>query len=98
MSATQSQTTIEDLLLKEAESLSQIFYNKPYAELDDQRQALMMTGVRKFLRTRMSFSGECCDCGARIDEDKYQCRPCHEGMTQSEWTMYQRKAAYEGWL
>jgi hypothetical protein len=98
MSATQTQTTIEVLLLKEAESLSQILYNKPYTELDDQRQALMMTGARRYLRTRMSFPGECCDCDARIDEDKYQCRPCHEGMSQSEWTAYHRKAAQAGWL
>jgi hypothetical protein len=98
MSATQTQTTIEILLLDEAESLSQILYNKPYADLDEQRQVLMMTGARKFLRTRMSFPGQCCDCGATIDEDKYQCRPCHEGMTQSEWTRYHRKGAQEGWL
>jgi hypothetical protein len=98
MSATQPQPTIEILLLKEAQSLSQLLYGKPYTELDEQRQALMMTGARRFLRTRMSFPGECCDCGATIDEDRYQCRPCHEGLTQSEWMMYHRKAAYEGWL
>jgi hypothetical protein len=63
------------------------------SSLDEQRQALMMTGARKFLRTRMSFPSQCCDCGATIDEDKYQRRPFHEGMTPSEWTMYHRKAA-----
>ena len=98
MSATQTQTTIEVLLSNEAESLSQILYNKPYAELDEVRQKLMMTGARKFLRTRMSFPGECCDCGARIDEDKYQCRACHEGFAPGEWNAYERKLAYKGLL
>jgi hypothetical protein len=98
MSATQTQTTIEVLLLNEAESLSQILYNKPYAELDEERQKLMMTGARKFLRTRMSFPGECCDCGATIDEDKVQCRSCHEGFAPGEWNACERKLAHKGLL
>jgi hypothetical protein len=98
MSATQTQTTIEILLLKEAESLSQLLYGKPYTELDEERQSLMMTGARKFLRTRMSFPGECCDCGARIDEDKCQCRSCHEGFAPGEWNTYDRKLAHRGLL
>ncbi len=53
MSATQTQTTIENLMLNQAESLSQILYNKPYAELEEERQKLMMIGAKKFLRTRM---------------------------------------------
>ena len=93
MSATQTQTTIEVLLLNEAESLSQILYNKPYAELDEDRQKLMMTGARKFLRTRMSFLGECCDCGTQIDEDKVQCRKCHEGLTPRTERWLHNKAA-----
>src|SRR5687767_8662093 len=96
--ATQAHTTIQDLLINEAESLSQILYNKPYAELDEARQALMMTGARKFLRTRMSFPGECCDCGATIDEEKVQCRSCHEGFAPGEWNAYHRRLAHKGLL
>jgi hypothetical protein len=95
MSAIQSQT-IQDLILQEAERQSLTHFNKPYAELDVQHQEWAIDGAKHFLRTRMSFPGECCDCGAQIAEDKYQCRPCHEGLTQSEWTTYHRRAAYRG--
>jgi hypothetical protein len=90
--------TIEDWIQQEAERFSLDQYGKPFDELDAEHQARAKYAAKRFLRTRMDIPGECCDCGARIAEDKYQCRPCHEGMRQSEWNAYHRKAAYEGWL
>ena len=42
MSATKPQTKAEQFLIEESESLSQLLYNKPFADLDEARQQLMM--------------------------------------------------------
>jgi hypothetical protein len=100
MSATQEVQTlsIQDLILQEAERLSMEHFKKPYAELDNQHKGWAIEGAKGFLRTRMTIPGECCDCGARIAEDKYQCRPCHEGFAPGEWNAYDRKLAQMGLL
>ncbi len=72
----------------------------------EQRSDLFLQAVR-FRRARLEASGfhyhRCFDCkevSGCLEPDckktEIECRPCHEGYTQSEWTTYHRKAAYRG--
>jgi hypothetical protein len=75
----------------------------------EQCSDLLLQAVRH-RRKRFEQSGfhhhRCVDCGevsGCLEPDckkteETECRVCHEGMSQSEWTMYHRKAAQEGWL
>jgi hypothetical protein len=79
MSATQPE--IDNSLLREAESLSQLLYNKPYAELDEKRQEIMRRSARALLREKCTDvqPGYCFQCGDKLlREDSSECRKCHD--------------------
>jgi hypothetical protein len=78
MSATQPQ--IDNPLLKEAENLSQLLYNKPYAELDGKRQEIMRRSARALLREKCTDvqPGVCYGCGKAVPFEMTECRACHD--------------------
>jgi hypothetical protein len=72
----------------------------------EQHGDLLLQAVR-YRRKRLEERGlhfhRCVECGevsGCLEQDckktEIECRVCHEGMRQSEWTMYHRKAAYRG--
>ena len=92
MSATKQQTQIEQFIIEESESLSQLLYDKPFAALDEVRQARVLASAKRALKDRIFYEpqpGECFSCGKAIDRNQIQCQRCHEG-TQS--------TAKERWL
>jgi hypothetical protein len=90
MSATQPQ--IENPLLKEAESLSQLLYNNPYAELDERRQELMRRSARALLREKCTDvqPGVCYSGGKALPFEMTECRRCHDS-ADVERTDYARR-------
>lgn len=80
MSQQSIQIQFENPLLREAESLSQLLYNKPYAELDENRQEIMRRSARALLREKCTDvqPGYCFDCGKPLSDGKTECRSCHD--------------------
>ena len=81
MSATRPQTRAEQFLIEESESFSQILYNRPFAALDEVRQARIMGSARRALKDRIFYEpqpGECFSCGRETVNSQIQCWYCHE--------------------
>jgi hypothetical protein len=78
MSATKSQ--FENRLIEEAEKISQVYYGKCYAELDERQQELMQRSASANLREKCADvePGVCYGCGKSLPFDKTECRACHD--------------------
>ena len=81
MSATKP-INIEDLLLQEAEDLSQVVYNKPFHSLDAERQKGVLASAKRTLQDKGIIEpdpGTCFNWGRDVPFQKIQCWHCHEG-------------------
>jgi hypothetical protein len=77
----QAQSQIDNPLLREADTLSQLLYGKPYAELDEKRQETMRRSARALLREKCTEPqpGYCFQCGDKLmRQDATECRKCHD--------------------
>ena len=134
MSATQTQSTPEHIIIWQGKPFNNEVRERDIQELKDyseqeqfnlesecrtqygipvewitreQQSALLLQAVR-FRRTRLEASGfhhhRCVECGevsGCLTKDckkteETECRICHEGVSAHQWTMYHRKAAYNG--
>jgi len=88
MSTTQRQTEIEKYLKESAECTSQALYNKPFAELDEERRRKVMAGAYRELKNTVLYDpqpGTCFSCGRGTTfKREYQCWRCHEGVMPSQ--------------
>jgi hypothetical protein len=55
MIATKLQSKAEQFLIEKPESLSQLLYNKPFADLDEVRQARILGSARKALKNTVFY-------------------------------------------
>jgi hypothetical protein len=76
------QSQIDNPLLREADTLSQLLYGKPYAELDEKRQETMRRSARALLREKCSDvqPSVCNGCGKALPFEKIECRRCHDSV------------------
>ena len=91
MSATKPETEVEKYLRESAESTSMALYNKPFAELDEERQRKVMAGAHRQLKQTVLYEPEpgiCFECGRDVPFKKIQCWNCHEGHTPSPKEMW----------
>jgi hypothetical protein len=81
MSQQSTQIQFENPILREADTLSQLLYNKPYAELDEKRQETMLRSAHALPREKCTDGqpGYCFQCGDKLmREDSAECRKCHD--------------------
>jgi hypothetical protein len=87
----QAQSQIENPLMIEAENLSQLLYNKPYADLDENRQEIMRRSARALLREKCTEvqPGFYFQCGKPVPFEKTECRRCHDSadVERTEYAM-----------
>ncbi len=77
-----TQPQIDNPLLREAESLSQLLYGKPYVELDEKRQELMQRSASALLREKCTEveQGICYSCKKPVPFEMTECRRCHDSV------------------
>ncbi len=84
MSQQSTQIQFENPILREAESLSQLLYGKPYSELDEKRQETIRRSALALLREKCEpRPGYCFQCGAKLmSETSMECGACHESIVE----------------